>query len=993
MTAPHRVTFRVYRILLLSIFFLIEHLAAAPNPAPQMPGSALTPPERPTAPGAPLIYEHSGEAGPDETLYLVGDGLTDALFAWGVSEKHPGGEEIKLRVQWSTPNQVAVTIPEKAHDGPILIWAKNEAGFSDPIVLNTPQPWWCIFDDQAKMLRVFGRNLSERPDFTAAHAYLCRPGQKGFWAKVQKKGKYEIACHLPESQEPGEYQIWLHAGTGGSLGWGEPLTIQIPASVEQQGKISSLQPGDDLQAAIDAAGAASGGEVTLPAGDFTFTGTLRIPAGVTLSGQSKEATRIRSLSPGGSIELNFPRLGGVGWDQSVASIHTVGDTIEYQIDVPKSGEWTVWLRYATEMSPWKLAGVSGKMTLSSGKADPVPLMNLDNTGSFGIFRWSRSATMHLEAGKQTLTWKNVGGGGISLDAFVFSLDPQLSLDQDSRPISDDGLIVLQGEDCTRFESKEGVLPSADRAAVWLTGDGASVRDLTILGNAQVNVGIAVRSADPLKWVSDCKIDRVLVSECDGKHRENCGVLLRYADHARVADSELWGRSPIFLSGIRRSIIRANHLTSVTRFGGNAEAAIQGRTETIEECVIENNRVVSPPGAEAGGPTARRLIWLSTGHGSITHNWIAGNQSGGDAEQAGGPRFGGVAGTEQNVGEMILFEGNHRTMFFGALVGADEKSVTLPKTLLPTPEERLGSVKREQLAHDDQGNETPYWPPDTDDGSPEPPISEYYVSVMSGRGQGQSRRVLRREGERLILDHPWRVAPEAGSLVTISVSFYRNLITGNSCQDGMTGIQLWISCIENVVAGNTIARQRKPGLFFYANATTLASSMPRTWNRGISPLFWNIAEGNRADECSAGALITSGDGVGLPIEFPRALGNVLRHNSFLRSRTEGVILSSRKAMGKTESGDGDTAASIAGTIVEFNVVRDAVTAYRSANHSDAVVFRRNHAYFWYPVNLSTAPSVAFRVDEPGRKVAIELNSIEGINGVPDPKIIELQTPEP
>jgi nicotinate-nucleotide pyrophosphorylase len=201
---------------------------------------------------------------------------------------------------------------------------------------------------------------------------------------------------------------------------------------------------------------------------------------------------------------------------------------------------------------------------------------------------------------------------------------------------------------------------------------------------------------------------------------------------------------------------------------------------------------------------------------------------------------------------------------------------------------------------------------------------------------------------------------------------------------MTGVQLWISCVENIIAANTIARQRKPGLFLYANGTTLASSMPRTWNRGISPLFWNVAEGNRVEECSAGALVTSGDAPKLPIEFPRALGNVLRHNSFIRSRTDGVVLVSRKGAAVV----GDTSASVAGTVVEFNVVRDATTAYHAAGSSDAIVFRRNHAYFWYPVNTSTNAAVAFAVDEPGAMVAIEQNSVEGVHGVGEKRIIEV-----
>jgi len=134
---------------------------------------------------------------------------------------------------------------------------------------------------------------------------------------------------------------------------------------------------------------------------------------------------------------------------------------------------------------------------------------------------------------------------------------------------------------------------------------------------------------------------------------------------------------------------------------------------------------------------------------------------GAASGAGPARFGGVAGTDQNVGEMILFEANHRTMYFGPLAGAEAQAVLLPKTLPPTPDERLEAMRngrppalhRELLAHDADGNETPFWPPDAWDDGPEPPIHEYYVSVFRGPGQGQTRRVVRREGQRLLLDRP------------------------------------------------------------------------------------------------------------------------------------------------------------------------------------------------------------------------------------------------
>ena len=36
---------------------------------------------------------------------------------------------------------------------------------------------------------------------------------------------------------------------------------------------------------------------------------------------------------------------------------------------------------------------------------------------------------------------------------------------------------------------------------------------------------------PSTWLSNCRIERVHVADCDGKQGENCGIHVRYADHA------------------------------------------------------------------------------------------------------------------------------------------------------------------------------------------------------------------------------------------------------------------------------------------------------------------------------------------------------------------------------------------------------------------------------------------------------------------------------
>jgi len=832
-----------------------------PIPPPTTPGPEFAPPIKLAVPStdAPVIYEHTPEAGPDETFFLVGDRLTPELFVWGSSEGESSGQQWQARIQFAHAFGLAATLPEIAEEGPFLIWVGNTSGWSKPIRINVPQPWWCGPDvaSPGDTVRIFGRNLARRPEYSAAFVYLALHGQPGLWLNAEQTGKYSVTVRLPVQLVSGTYQVWVHGGRGGVFGWGGPVRLRIQAGRtaehSMQERVPPPTPGQrvDLQSLLDQQLHRGGGTVLLGEGLFPFHGTLRVPRGVTLVGSGRDKTRLQLVE--------------------------------------------------------------------------------DSASHFG--------------------------------------------------------------------------PGEDAAAVWLAGDGASLGHLTVSGTPEVNLGVALKSPEPLVWVNNCRIEDVRIGGIERKQtaknklRDNYGVRLINAAYAVVRDSEICARAPLYLSGVRQCCFISNDLIPRTMWGGNAEASIMGRTEVIEECIIEGNRVASPPGAGAGGPTTRRMIWLSTGRGSVTHNWIADNgvrapAGPGAAIGAGQARFGGVAGTEQNVGEMILLEANHRTMFFGKLAGGDSQSVVLPKILSPTPDNRMGSMlngkdvsPRKLLAHDSAGNETPYWPPDRDVGGEEPPIHEYYVSVFSGAGQGETRRVMRREGNRLILDRPWNEPPATGSLVAIGTGFYQNLIVGNYVPDGMSGIQLWISCVENVVADNTIARQRREGIYLYASATTLASSMPRSWNRGIAPLFWNIAESNRTEECCTGLLVASGDDPRLPVDFPRALGNVIRHNSFVRNREDGLTLSTGAA--KPAPGVRNTSPTVAGTLVEFNVVRDASIGYHAALGNGDAVLRRNHAYFWYPVNNSKDLPVAFQVDTPGATVVFDANTAEDRVGNEGTNLIELR----
>jgi len=498
-------------------------------------------------------------------------------------------------------------------------------------------------------------------------------------------------------------------------------------------------------------------------------------------------------------------------------------------------------------------------------------------------------------------------------------------------------------------------PREQHVAVWLSGDGAGVRDLGIQGTAMTDTGVLIRHNEFPRWAADCTVENVSVTGVEGKRAENRSVHFRYALRARVRGNELWSRCPLYLSGVRQCDISGNRLVPQTRFGGNATGAIQGRTNILEQCAIDDNVIASPPGAAAGAGTVQRMLWVSTGHGSVSNNYFARNRP----DRA---RFAGVPGTDQNVGETILFEACQRYAYYGPIAAADDQSVTLPKTVPATPDDRLGTVKRTALPTDESGNELPVLPPhpEQDDGEFEAPADQYYVMVLNGRGMTQTRRVAKREGHKLLLDRPWRVVPDTGSVILLTTLFYRNLVVENEPRDGMSGIQLWYTCVENVVADNQVRHHRRQGISLFSCGSTLASSMPRKWNRGMGPCHFNTYEGNLVEDCTDGAHVSAGDHESLPIEFPRCAGNVMRHNSLLNNRARGLAIGGRERNGS------DTSPSVVGTIVEFNMVRGSQgPAYRVGNGADLAVLRRNHAFFWQPPRAGRdGRHVVLEFEDPG-----------------------------
>jgi hypothetical protein len=935
--------------LILSVAALPAGSWPVPPTNPEPPGARFTPPvqaeaaqEKPAegeaAAEPPVINAHSDDVLPDQSVVLVGSGLGEAqYFLWGGSPTQPGGQRWELAASVQSDDLAIFTLPTAMPSGVCLLWPGQGDRWEQPIRLNAPEAWWCTPDraQPGQSVRICGRNLAAKPDYVTAFVYLVSADGKGRWLEAQTIDKYYLDIALPADVPTGRCELWVHAGSGGVCGWGEPVVVDVVAPPKgREPVVFAQRDAAALQKLVDRVAEQGGGEVRLPAGEIQLPTTLVVPAGVQLRGEGTERTTLR-LSPEPAVPM--VGIGQPGWGQIVTGLHTPGDTLVYAFEVPKAGTWQLWVRYGADNARYNIDDMGDHCSLSVDGGPARPLEDLPNTGGWGHFRWGRTAALKLEPGRHEITWRNEKAGGIALDAWVLAADPEWSPEGNDPVDPAPARLIKQAEAPLRYDAKDIRFPSLTTAVVWLRGDGAAVSDLSILGNARTPWGVVAQSPDGVRWIDGVGIQRVRIADIEGHQRKSGAILLQHTSHARVENCRLHGQTPLFLSGVRQSRLADNRLLPACRTPGGAEGAILGRTEPLAENIIENNVVENPV---AGGPQVRRLIWVSTGAGSVNDNLFRANR-------AVNPRFGGTAGGQQNVGEMILLESHMRYAFFGnpAATGAD--SIGLPEN-------------------------APVLPPDQETGGMEPTASQHYAVVLAGRGQGQVRRIVGREGRTLKLRRPWRVVPDEQSKILISTLFARNLILENETCDGMTGIQIWIGGWQNVVARNRIARQRKPGIYLYAATTTLDAQMPPTWNRGIGALLFNTIEENHIEQASNGIFLLANNRE-LPVEWPRAVGTVLRRNTIVNSRFEGM---------RVTAAGSDASPAVAGTVVEFNVVRDQHVGISTAATVRGAAVRRNHLYFWDEEYLEDEPT-ALRLLGPD--TVESQNTVEGPNGVPTGEI--------
>jgi parallel beta-helix repeat protein len=145
-----------------------------------------------------------------------------------------------------------------------------------------------------------------------------------------------------------------------------------------------------------------------------------------------------------------------GFGLAVGNIHNPGDWMEYKVRIPADGAYDFWIYYGADNRAWGTEDMGGHTILTVDRGRTIPLMNLPNTGSWGTFRWSRSASVPLTQGEHTLKWQNQKGGGLNLAAYALTDDPDWKPVSTKLPKAAAGkhVVVIQAANFTRFEGKQ-----------------------------------------------------------------------------------------------------------------------------------------------------------------------------------------------------------------------------------------------------------------------------------------------------------------------------------------------------------------------------------------------------------------------------------------------------------------------------------------------------------------------------------------------------------
>jgi hypothetical protein len=224
---------------------------SVPSPEPAMPSTfdSFTPPLYTANPLAPAIAEWTRSAGPGNAIELSVAALTaDTTFAvYGQNAEaittpvSVTPAVLDFTSKGSMSGQIASlllpSISSGVPPGMYLAWPQNNIGKGAPVAINRTEAWWVGPDSatEGDTVSVFGQNLTYPGTYSSGGkpplVYLVSTSNdsKTYLPPVSESNPYRIEFSTG-GINPGNYDVWVHNGAGGSFGWSGPLSLTVSAN-------------------------------------------------------------------------------------------------------------------------------------------------------------------------------------------------------------------------------------------------------------------------------------------------------------------------------------------------------------------------------------------------------------------------------------------------------------------------------------------------------------------------------------------------------------------------------------------------------------------------------------------------------------------------------------------------------------------------------------------------------------------------------------------
>ena len=247
----------------------------------------------------PAVFWASSPVRPGEAVMVQG-------WGWGGQPKielqrlkdsgaGKPGETVTCSPILCNDEGLSFVVPQGWNPGLYRFSVVADNGRSEPADLNAPQPWWHQGDcgkeaSPGGWLRLFGSCLS----VDGQAAVSLRSGNSERILKPSQQDDWSLTVKLPKDLPTGDYQVRVRNGCGGEAGWRTAADLRVVSpphlwgdktfDVTAFGAVANDAIDDTyaVQKALDAAGEAGGGTVSVPRGRFQLNGTLLVPRHVQL---------------------------------------------------------------------------------------------------------------------------------------------------------------------------------------------------------------------------------------------------------------------------------------------------------------------------------------------------------------------------------------------------------------------------------------------------------------------------------------------------------------------------------------------------------------------------------------------------------------------------------------------------------------------------------------------------------------------------------------